>query len=96
KWTQDTGDFVANMNVVNAIKDNYSEEFLCGQNHYAAFAEQVPNIQAKVITEYYQTINGLFIDHALTPYSKGEVDKDTAIEDFKAAVQNAYPDISVD
>lgn len=96
KWAQDTGDFVANMNVVNAIKDNYSEEFLGGQNHYAAFAEQVPNIQAKVITEYDQTFNGLFIDHALTPYSKGEVDKDTAIEDFKAAVQNAYPDISVD
>jgi hypothetical protein len=32
----------------------------------------------------------------LTPYSKGEVDQETAIQNFKDAVVNAYPDVQVD
>lgn len=95
-WATDTGDVVSNKDVVESIKGDYSEEFLGGQNHYAAFAEQIPNIDAKSLTEYDQTINTLFSDHALIPYSKGEVDIDTAIENFKAAVQNSYPNLTIE
>lgn len=95
-WAKDTGDFVSNKSVVENIKGDYSEEFLGGQNHYAAFAEQIPNIDAKSLTEFDQTLNTLFSDHALIPYSKGEVDLDTAIENFKAAVQNSYPNLTIE
>ena len=95
-WALDTGDIVSDVNVVEEIKGEYSDEFLGGQNHYAAFADLVGNINGEIITEYDQAINVLFVDHALTPYSKGEVDKETAISNFKAQVQNSFPNIIIE
>ncbi|MHC5373269.1 ABC transporter substrate-binding protein [Enterococcus sp. LJL120] len=95
-WAEDTGDFVSSETVVNEIKDTYSEEFLGGQNHYNEFSEMVDNINATILTEYDQTVERLFNDNCLIPYSKGEVDMDTAVQSFKDAVVNAYPDIEVD
>jgi multiple sugar transport system substrate-binding protein len=96
KWAEDTGDFVSNEQVVESIKNDYEEAFLGGQNHYAQFAEMVENINAKILTEYDQTIETLFTDSCLTPYAKGEVDKETAIQNFKDAVINAFPDVQVE
>lgn len=96
QWAEDTGDFVSNERVVEEIKGEYEEEFLGGQNHYAEFADMVQDINAKILTEYDQTIETLFTDSCLTPYSKGEVDQETAIQNFKDAVVNAYPDVQVD
>lgn len=96
QWAEDTGDFVSNEKVVEEIKGDYSEEFLGGQNHYEKFTQMVQNINAKILTEYDQTVESLFTDNCLTPYSKGEVDRDTAIQNFKDAVANAYPDVQVD
>ncbi|GAA2827205.1 MAG TPA: carbohydrate ABC transporter substrate-binding protein [Lactococcus sp.] len=95
KWTEDKGDFVSSQKVVNEIKDTYEEKFLGGQNHYAAFATMAENINAKILTKYDQTIETLYIDNCLIPYSKGEKDKKKAIQDFKDAVANAYPDIKI-
>ena len=94
-WAKDTGDVVSNKKVVESIKDDYSDEYLGGQNHYTAFADMIPDINASIITEYDQTLNELFLDHALTPYSKGEVDKDTAIKNFKDQVVNSFPELTV-
>ncbi|MGY3749567.1 ABC transporter substrate-binding protein [Vagococcus acidifermentans] len=96
KWAKDTGDFVSSQTVVNEIKDDFSEEFLGGQNHYYEFSQMVENINATILTEYDQTIESLFNDNCLTPYSKGEVSKDEAIDNFKAAVGDAYPDLEID
>lgn len=96
KWAEDTGDFVSNEKVVEEIKGNYSEEFLGGQNHYNEFSSMVKDINAKILTEYDQTIERLFIDNCLTPFSKGEMDQKEAIQSFKDSVQNAYPDVQVD
>lgn len=95
-WAEESGDFVSNEIVVDKIKDDVSEEFLGGQNHYAVFSEIVDDIDTSTVTEYDETINGLFLDHALTPYSKGEVDMDTAIQNFKSNVQNTYPNLTVE
>ena len=95
KWAEDKGDFVSSQKVVNEIKDTYEEKFLGGQNHYAAFATMAENINAKILTKYDQTIETLYIDNCLIPYSKGEKDKKKAIQDFKDAVVNAYPDIKI-
>ncbi|MBQ6145078.1 MAG: carbohydrate ABC transporter substrate-binding protein, partial [Lactococcus sp.] len=95
KWAEDKGDFVSSQKVVNEIKDTYEEKFLGGQNHYAAFAAMAENINAKILTKYDQTIETLYIDNCLIPYSKGEKDKKKAIQDFKDAVVNAYPDLKI-
>lgn len=95
-WAKKTGDFVSSESVVNEIKDSYDEEFLGGQKHYNEFSEMVENINATILTEYDQTIEGLYNDNCLIPYSKGEIDKKNAIKNFKEAVKNAYPDLEVD
>lgn len=96
QWAEDTGDVVSNEAVVESIKDDYSDEFLGGQNHYAAFADMVNDINTDIITEYDQQINSLFLDFALTPYSKGEVELEEALDSFKQQVQNSYPDLVVE
>lgn len=95
-WAEDTGDVVSNEAVVESIRDDYSDEFLGGQNHYGAFADTVGDINTDIITEYDQEINSLFLDHALTPYSKGEVELEEAMDNFKAQIQNAYPDLVIE
>lgn len=95
-WAEDTGDVVSNENVVEAVRGDYEEEFLGGQNHYDAFAEGITSIDGSIITEFDQGIAGAFEDLALTPYSKGEVTQEEAIEAFKLEVQNLYPNLQVD
>ena len=93
-WAKDTGDFVSNMDVVNKIKDTYSEPFLGGQNHYAAFAEMAKNISAKVLSGYDQDIESIFQEQ-MNAYVNGEKSMDQAITDLKAGVANLFPDIKV-
>lgn len=94
-WAKETGDFVSNKNVVSKIKDSYTEPFLAGQNHYAAFADMAEGIDAAILTGYDQEIQRL-MNEQLTAYANGEKDKETAMKDFKAAIQNAYPDLIIE
>jgi len=55
-WAKDTGDYVSNNNVVAKIKDTYSEPFLGGQNHYAAFAQMAASVNGKLIQGTDQAI----------------------------------------
>ena len=96
QFANDTGDIVSSEEVVESVRGDYSNEFLGGQNHYDAFAEMIPDVQAGFVTEYDQVINDLFMDHALTPYSKGEVDLETAIQNFKQRVSDFYPYVEVE
>jgi len=84
-WAKDTGDMVSNMTVVNKIKDSYSEPFLGGQNHYAAFAAMATSVNGKLIQGTDQAIESMF-NEATTAYVNGEKTKDKAIEDFKTQV----------
>lgn len=91
-WANDTGDFLSNGTVVNAIKGDFTEPFLAGQNHYAAFAEMAPAVDASILTGADKDIQDLFTEQ-LTAYSKGEKEKDAAIADFKTSVQNLFPNL---
>lgn len=93
-WAKDTGDLVSNTKVVDAIKGSYSEPFLGGQNHYAAFASMTGSINAKILSGYDQDIESIFQEQ-LTAYQNGEKDKKTAIKDFKDAVASQFPDLKV-
>lgn len=94
KWATDTGDFLSNEKVVNKIKVTYTEPFLAGQNHYAEFGEMAKNVDASHLTGYDLDIENL-LGEEITAYSKGEKDKETAMNDFKANVKNAFPDLEV-
>jgi len=86
-WAQDTGDMVSNLTVVNRIKDTYSEPFLGGQNHYAAFAEMAMSVDGSLVQGTDQAIEGLF-QEAVTAFVEGEKTKQQALADFRAAVQS--------
>lgn len=86
-WAKDTGDFVSNMSVVKKIKDGYSEPFLGGQNHYAAFAPMAEAVNGKLIQGTDQSIEAMF-NEATTAYMNGEKTKEKAIEDFKSQVNS--------
>jgi hypothetical protein len=73
---------VGNLNVVNRIKDNFSEPFLNGQNHYAAFAEMAKTIDGKLVQGTDQSIEGLFSEQ-VTAYVEGEKTKAQALADFR-------------
>jgi len=84
-WAKDTGDVVSNVTVMNKIKDTYSEPFLGGQNHYAAFVEMAKSVDGKLTQGTDQAIEGLF-GEAAAAYVNGEKSLDQAIEDFKSQV----------
>jgi len=91
KWAKDTGDFVTNTEVVNKIKANYSEPYLGGQNHYAAFAEIAGKINGKLTLKTDEVINSLFRE-AVNAYIEGEKTKDRALADFKLKAANITAD----
>lgn len=85
QWAKDTGDVVSNNNVINKIKDTYSEPFLAGQNHYAEFAEMANNVDGKLCQGTDQAIEG-FWGEAVSSFLNGERSKADAIADFKKHV----------
>lgn len=80
-----SGDVVSNLNVVNEIKDTYSEPFLGGQNHYAEFAEMAKTVDGSLTQGTDQAIEALF-QEAVTSYTLGEKTKADALASFKEQV----------
>jgi hypothetical protein len=78
---------VSNMKVVNKIKDTYSEPFLGGQNHYAAFAEMALGVNGRLTQQYDDVIQSLF-QEAVTAYVNGEKTRAAALADFRQQVQS--------
>ena len=97
-YAKDSGDFVSN----NAVVDKIVEEggtpnpFLGGQDHYSIFAQAANLANASTMTDYDEAMNKLWDDNVTQPYIKGEVDLDTAIANFKAAVSAQFEGIEVE
>jgi ABC-type glycerol-3-phosphate transport system substrate-binding protein len=85
-WAKDIGDIVSNINVINKIKDDYSEPYLEGQNHYAQFAETAKNVNGRIFQESDEFIESLW-DDAVASYVYGEKTKVKAIADFRSQVE---------
>jgi hypothetical protein len=88
-WAKETGDLVGNLNVVNKIKDTYSEPFLGGQNHYAAFAEMAKNVNGRLLQGSDEAIEAMF-DEAVTAFVNGEKTKQKAKDDFLAQANSQF------
>jgi len=94
-WAKETGDFLSNTDVVEKIKDDFSDEYLGGQNHYDYFYEAAKGIDGSLFSSYDQEINGMYMNQ-VSLYVEDQVSKDEAIANFKSEVANAYPDLIVD
>jgi len=89
-WANDTGDIVSNINVINKIKDNYSEPFLGGQNHYAEFAEMTKAVNEKPLLQESDEGIKSYWDEACTAYWEGEKTKNRVLADFRGQVENLF------
>ncbi|MCL2238157.1 MAG: ABC transporter substrate-binding protein [Treponema sp.] len=84
-WARDTGDIVSSIPVMNRIKNNFSERFLGGQNHYAMFAEMAMNVDGR-LTQGTDGAIETFFNEALLEYVDGNKSKAQALADFRNAV----------
>jgi ABC-type glycerol-3-phosphate transport system substrate-binding protein len=88
-WAKDTDDLVNNLNVVNKIKDSYSEPYLDGQNHYAEFAEMAKAVNGELFQRSDEAIEAMF-DEAAAFFWNGEKTKAKALADFRAQVETQF------
>lgn len=85
-WAKDTGDVVSNNNVINKIKDTYTEPFLNGQNHYAIFGDIANNVNERFWQSTDFAINDIW-DEVVSAYVNDEVSYDEALKYFKMIVK---------
>jgi ABC-type glycerol-3-phosphate transport system substrate-binding protein len=87
RYAFDTGDIVSNIKVLNRIKNQFSEPFLGGQNHYAAFTEMSFYVTGSLKQSTDRTIEDYF-NEAVSYYIFGEKSKEQALSDFSAQVKS--------
>ena len=92
--TLDTQDYTNNQAAMEEIANSdYSSDFLGGQNHIALLAEAAKKIDMKNVSDYDQGLNESF-QGAMKDYFEGNVDKDTALENFYKSAIEKYPELT--
>ncbi len=92
--TQDTQDYTNNESAMNEIAaSDYASDFLGGQNHIALFAEAAGKIDMSNISNYDQGLNEAY-QQAMHEYFEGNVDMETALENFYTAALEKYPELT--
>lgn len=97
KMSEETLDYVNNKAAMKSLSDagKGAYDFLGGQDFIAVFSPLAEDVDVSWMCAYDQKVNEL-LDTQVTAYSNGEKDKETAIADFKAAVADAYPGVTVE
>ena len=85
-YAQKTGDTLCNLHTQDAIKDEYSESFLNGQNHYKEFCKIAKGINGSLTQSTDQAIEELWHE-AVYDYVMGEKSKQDALSQFKSKVK---------
>ncbi len=92
--TLDTQDYTNNEAAMNEIANSdYASDFLGGQNHIALFAEAAKKIDMSNISDYDQGLNEA-IQQSMHEYFEGNVDYDTALENFYTSAIEKYPELT--
>lgn len=92
--TLDTQDYTNNESAMNEIAaSDYASDFLGGQNHIALFAEAAGKIDMSNISDYDQGLNEAY-QQAMHEYFEGNVDMETALENFYTAALEKYPELT--
>ncbi|MCQ2610443.1 MAG: ABC transporter substrate-binding protein [Treponema sp.] len=87
RWAKDTGDGISNNNVINKIKDIYSEPYIHGQNHYEMFGKIANEVNGNLAQGTDQVIEELW-GNAVAEYMNGVKSKKQAIADFRSQVKS--------
>lgn len=97
KLSEETLDYVNNKSAMKSLSDSGkgAYDFLGGQDFISVFSPLAENVDVSWMSAYDQKVNEL-LDTQVTAYAKGEKDKETAIADFKTAVAEAYPAVTVE
>ena len=97
-YAKDSGDFVGSNAVIDKIlaEGGTPNPFLGGQDHYSMFAEAANLANGAIMTDYDEKMNSLWDNCVTTPYSKGEMDLDAAIAEFKAQVAAQFPELVIE
>ena len=97
-WDMKTnGDFSSMTDVSKqfATTDDGKNAFCAGQNLAKTYSEIIPSITGKLVTKYDETINSKF-QADLDLYVTGEKTKEEFLQQFKADIKAAFPDITVE
>ncbi|EHI97824.1 extracellular solute-binding protein family 1 [Clostridium sp. DL-VIII] len=97
-WDMKTnGDFSSMPDVSKqfATTDDGKNAFCDGQNLAKTYNEIIPSISGKLVTKYDETINNKF-QSDLDLYVTGQKTKEEFLQQFKADVKAAFPDITVE
>ncbi len=92
QWARTTGDFVANTSVLEAIKGDFEDPFLGGQNHYEYFYNEVQRIDVSHIGPWDFQVQNAWGDQTEL-YANGQKSLDEAIRDFETAVRDIIPNL---
>ena len=93
-WAEKTGDFVGNLKVVEEIKNDFSDPFLGGQNHYEYFYNEVKKIDVSRIGPWDFQIENAWEDQVAL-YANEEKTMDEAMDGFVVAIADILPDVKV-
>lgn len=92
--TLDTEDYTNNKIAMNEIANSdYKSDFLGGQNHIKLFAEAAAKIDMSNISDYDLGLNESF-QSSLHEYFEGNVDVDTAFDNFYKTAIEKYPELT--
>jgi hypothetical protein len=95
---QAAGDFVSSKVVVDKITKGFDNsdlsKFLGGQNSYGGFAAAAPSVNAKLMQGTDDAIQRALND-PLSAYVSGKISLDDMWKQFKAAVKNEMPDLTI-
>lgn len=94
-WVEETGDFPANKEIIDELKDTVSDPYLAGQNTFEFFFEEARKIRGDLVTKYDTQLNSAF-DRALWEHLEGRMTKDEALQFLKDEVKTAYPELIVE
>ena len=89
----ETIDFANNKEAMEEVANSdFSSDFLGGQNPYQYFCEAADNIDMENTSIYDQGLNDA-IGTAMADYFDGNVDYDTALENFYKIAKEKYPEL---
>ncbi|MDD6812475.1 MAG: ABC transporter substrate-binding protein [Lachnospiraceae bacterium] len=97
KMSEETLDYVNNKTAMKTLSDagKGAYDFLGGQDFIAVFSPLAEDIDVSWMSAYDLNINNL-LGVQIAEYQSGNKDLDTAIADFKQAVKDAYPSVTVE
>lgn len=92
---EETGNMPGLLPVYEELGDSFTHEFFGDQTILPVYQQQVEDIPAQKATENEADIQSMWYDAASAAIDNGE-SYDQVLEEFRASVQNAYPDIETE